>query len=90
MGLVNALLVVVRAALVSRTRLAVENLTLRQQLAVFRRTAKRPRLRRGDRVFWSWLSRVWPDWHSTVIIVKPESVIRWHRQGFRLYWCFRN
>ena len=86
MWLVNALLVVIRAALVSRTRLAVENLALRQQLAVFKRTAKRPRLRRGDRIFWSWLSRAWPGWRSAVIIVKPETVIRWHRQGFRLYW----
>ena len=79
MGLVNALLVVVRAALVSRTRLAVENLALRQQLAVFKRAAKRPRLRRGNRIFWSWLSRAWPGWRSAVIIVKPETVIRWHR-----------
>ena len=86
MGLVNALLVVIRAALVSRMCLAVENLALRQQLAVFKRTAKRPRLRRGDRIFWSWLSRAWPGWRSAVIIVKPETVIRWHRQGFRLYW----
>ena len=90
MGLVNALLVVIRAALVSRTRLAVENLALRQQLAVFKRATKRPRLRRGDRIFWSWLSHVWSDWHSAVIIVKPETVIRWHRQGFRLYWRWKS
>ena len=92
MGLLNALLVVLRATLVSRTRLAVENLALRQQLAVFRRTAKRPRLRlrRGDRIFWSWLSRVWPGWRSAVIIVKPATVIRWHRQGFRLYWRWKS
>jgi len=66
-------------ALVSRAGLATENLALRQQLAVFERTAKRPRLRRGDRIFWSWLSRAWPGWRSAVIIVKPETVIRWHR-----------
>jgi transposase InsO family protein len=90
MGLVDAFLVVARAALVSRTRLAVENLALRQQLAVLRRSVKRPRMRRRDRLLWAWLSRIWSEWRSALIIVKPETVIRWHRQGFRLFWHWRS
>ena len=90
MRLVGAFLVVVRAALLSRARLAVENLALRQQLAVLRQSVKRPRLRRRDRLFWVWLSRIWHDWRSAIIIVKPETVIRWHRQGFRLYWHWKS
>ena len=90
MGMVDAFLVVVRAALVSRARLAVENPALRQQLAVLKRSVKRPRLRPRDRLFWAWLSRVWTEWHSSIIIVKPETVIRWHRQGFRLYWRWKS
>ncbi len=70
----------------SRASLAAENLALRQQLAVFKRSVKRPQLRRRDRIFWAWLSRLWPDWNTVLVIVKPETVIRWHRQGFRLYW----
>ncbi len=70
----------------SRASLAAENLALRHQLGVLARTARRPRLRRRDRIFWVWLTRIWPDWRSALVIVKPETVIRWHRQGFRLYW----
>ena len=47
---------------------------------------KRPRLRRRDRLFWAWLYRFWEDWRSSLVIVQPETVVRWHRQGFRLYW----
>ena len=90
MGLVDAFMVVVRAAFVSRTQLAVENLALRQQLAVLRRSVKRPRVRRRDRLFWAWLSRIWSDWRSSIIIVKPETVIGWHRQGFRWLWRWKS
>ena len=70
--------------------IAAENLALRQQLGVLRRSAKRARLRQRDRVFWVWLSRLWADWQSSLVIVKPTTVIRWHRQGFRLYWGWRS
>jgi hypothetical protein len=66
--------------------LILENLALRQQLLVQQRTIKRPKLQNRDRLFWAWLSRVWPDWKSTLIIVKPETVVKWHRQRFKLYW----
>jgi putative transposase len=74
----------------SRASLVTENLALRQQLAVLTRSVKRPRLRRRDRLFWTWLSRFWPGWKTVLVIVKPETVIRWHRQGFRLYWRWKS
>ncbi len=74
----------------SRASLAAENLALRQQLAVLSRSVKRPRLRRRDRMFWASLSRLWTDWNTVLVIVKPETVIRWHRQGFRLYWRWKS
>lgn len=76
--------------LVTRARLEAENLALRQQLAVYQRMVKRPRLRRGDRVFWVWLSRLWSDWQSVLVIVQPETVVGWHRRGFRLYWTWKS
>ncbi len=66
--------------------LALENLALRQQLVVFKRRHPRPRLRPADRLFWVWLSTVWSGWRDTLMIVKPETVIAWHRQAFRFYW----
>lgn len=73
-----------------RTALAAENLALRQQLAVQQRNGKRLKLRRRDRIFWVWLSKLWPDWQAALLIVKPETVIRWHRQGFKLYWTWKS
>jgi len=68
--------------------LALENLALRQQLVVMKRKCPRPRLRRVDRLFWVWLSRVWRNWRQAVVIVKPETVVNWHRRGFRLFWTW--
>jgi hypothetical protein len=50
---------------------------------------RRPRLSRADRVLWAWLSRVWIDWREALVIVKPETVIAWHRKGFRLVWTWK-
>jgi transposase InsO family protein len=66
--------------------LALENLALRQQLAIFKRRHPRPSLRPTDRLFWVWLSKIWTGWREALIIVKPETVIAWHRQAFRFYW----
>ena len=74
----------------SRSRLTLENLALRQQIAVLRRCVKRPKLRPLDRVFWVILSRFWREWRSSLAIVKPETVIRWHRKGFRLFWRWKS
>jgi putative transposase len=68
--------------------IALENLALRQQLAVFKRKCPRPRLRGMDRFFWVWLLRSWKDWRRALIIVRPETVVAWHRKGFRLFWTW--
>src|SRR5438552_13344179 len=67
-------------------QLAIENLALRQQLAVYKRTATRPRLRTTDRLFWVALARVWTGWKQPLVIVTPDTVLRWQRRGFRAYW----
>src|SRR6266511_963963 len=67
-------------------QLAIENLALRQQLAVYKRTAPRPRLRTTDRLFWVGLARVWPGWRQPLVIVTPDTVLRWQRRRFREYW----
>lgn len=69
----------------SRAALHLENLALRHQLSVLQRSVKRPRLTAADRLLWAWLSETWADWRSTLCIVKPETVIAWHRKGFRLF-----
>src|ERR1044071_2521777 len=70
--------------------LAAEALALRQQLAVLQRSVKRPQLRRRDRFFWVMLSQLWKDWREALIIVKPETVVKWHREGFRHYWRWKS
>ena len=90
MSFLRVVSVFLRAMTIRRSTLAAENLALRQQLAVLERTAKRPRLRQRDRVFWVWLSRLWRDWRSVLVIVQPDTVVRWHRQGFRLYWRWKS
>jgi len=61
----------------------VRILVLRQQLAVYRRKSKKPVLKNRDRLFWSLLSRVWRDWISELVLVKPETVIQWRKRKFR-------
>ncbi len=51
---------------------------------------KRPRFRNRDRIFWAWLSRFWSNWRSVLVIVQPETVVRWHQQGFKLYWRWKS
>ena len=86
MSTIRALFVFLHGFCAVRAAIAAENLALRQQLAVFQRSIKRPKLRKRDRIFWVWLSRLWTGWQSALAIVQPATVIRWHRQGFRLYW----
>ncbi len=70
----------------SRKEQAIVELALRQQLAIYAQTRSKPRLTPLDRAFWVALSRFWPRWKDGLVIVKPDTVIRWHRKGFRLYW----
>ena len=74
----------------SRTKLAAENLALRHQLGVLGRSVKRPRFRKRDRIFWVWLSKLWPGWRTALVVVKPATVVAWHRKGFRLYWRWKS
>ena len=87
---VALLLGCLRRSLRPRSALLLENLALRQQLAVYRRRGARPRLRAGDRCFWSLLARMWPDWRSPLLFVQPETVIRWHRTAWRRYWTWKS
>jgi len=71
-------------------QLPVENLALRQQLTVLRRSVpKRPKLTSADRIFWVWLRLVWADWKSAPLIVNADTVVAWHRKGFRLFWTWK-
>ena len=70
--------------------LALENFALRQQLAILKRSKKRPQIRNRDRLFWILLSRFWSGWRDALIVVKPETVVRWHKKGFRLFWRFKS
>src|SRR5216684_3311464 len=89
-SLISALLATVSSVCRSRAALQIEILALRHQLGVLHRsTRKLPRLTPADRMLWAWLSRVWSDWRSTLVIVKPETVIGWHRKGFRLFWTWK-
>src|SRR3984957_18791863 len=72
----------------SRRILLLENLALRQQLAVLKQKHPQPRLTASDRFFWAMLSRLWPGWRQAIILVQPETVVRWHRSGFKLYWTW--
>ncbi len=75
-----------QAMLKERRDLYLENLALRQQLAVLKRSQARLKIKRRNRLFWIWLSRTWSGWREALLIVKPTTVIGWHRRGFRLYW----
>lgn len=70
--------------------LALENLALRQQLAILKRPEKRLQIRTKERLFWIMLCRFWSKWQEPLIVVKPETVIRWHRKGFKLFWKFKS
>src|SRR6201987_1357354 len=74
----------------SRASLGLENLALRHQIGVLHRSAgKRLKLTSGDRLLWICLSRLWRDWRSALAIVKPETVVAWHRAAFRLFWTWK-
>lgn len=90
MGILRMIWALVRAFFVSRASLAAENIALRQQLLVLQRSVKRPKLRNRDRIFWSWLSMLWLGWRSALLIVQPQTIIKWHRLGFRLFWRWKS
>src|SRR6266849_91695 len=75
-----------RAVFLSQADLVLENLALRQQLAVFARNRQRPRIVAADRLFWLAPRRHWLRWSDLLVFVKPETVVRWHQASFRRYW----
>jgi transposase len=90
LSFVLALLAAVRVFVCSRGDTALEVLALRQQVAVLKRKRPRPCLGRLDRLFWIALRQLWSRWADVLVIVKPETVVGWHRAGFRLYWRWRS
>ena len=72
-----------------RTRMAVQQeiLALRHQIAVLQRSVKRPRLGPADRILWAWLSRIWPGWKGSLVLVRPATVVEWRRRKSREHWA---
>ncbi len=90
-GIVRALLWFLACLLKSRRRLEAENLALRHQLnVVYRSTRKRVRLRCSDQLLLVWLCRLWPSLLDSIVIVRPDTVVRWHRRGFRAFWRWKS
>ena len=85
-----SLLFMLRSSFRTHARMQIEILALRHQLAVLQRQKKRVSLRAADRLLWVLLSRIWKQWRSALVVVKPETVIAWHRKGFRLYWRWKS
>jgi len=90
-SVIVSLLLTLRASARSHATLQLEVLALRHQLQVLHR-ARSPRLRltAPDRLLWVWLAGVWSNWRTALVIVKPETVIAWHRRGFRLFWTWKS
>jgi putative transposase len=88
-SVLSAILVSLLGSFRSRAALQLEIVALRHQINVLRRSAKRPKLTDADRVFWAWLSEVWSNWRTVLVIVRPETVIAWHRRGFRWFWTWK-
>jgi len=92
MSLLLAVFFFVRDSLRARATLHAGVLALRHQLLVLQRQNQKRCLQiaGADRILWVWLSRLWPEWRSALSIVQPETVIAWHRKGFRLYWSWKS
>ena len=87
-----AVLLSIGSFLRSQKALQAEVVALRHQVLVLRRQlgGRRIQLTEGDRILWAWLSRIWPEWRRDLVVVQPETVLRWHRRGFRLYWRWKS
>jgi putative transposase len=88
--LLSAILAYVSAFVISRHQLAMEVVALRQQLAVYKRKQPHPKLRRSERLFWVVVRQMWDYWSGALILVKPDTVVAWHRAGYRLFWRWRS
>src|ERR1035441_2928815 len=74
----------------SHPGLVLENLALRHQLAVLKRQARKPKLRSADRLLWVGLRHIWPHWQQALLLFQPQTIIAWHRLGFRLFWRWKS
>jgi len=73
-----------------QSTIIAENIALRHQISVLKRTVKRPKIKKHDRIFWVLLSKLWNGWKKSLLIVQPETVIKWHKLGFKLYWKLKS
>ena len=91
MPIVVSALLSLRSLLRSRATVHAEILALTHQLQVLERS-RRPRLRRSaaDRLLWVWFSRIWTEWRRALVLVQPDTVVAWHRRGFRLFWTSKS
>ncbi len=90
LSLLFGVLKTVRSSFKSRGQLTLENLALRQQLAMLRQSVKRPRVSHADRVFWVLFSKYVDGWRAMLHALHPDTVVRWHRKGFRRYWHWKS
>src|SRR5438105_1120652 len=87
--MLNAILSLFRTILLilgGYEQVALENLAPREQLAIFQRSVPHPKIRPTDRLFWVCLRKVWKEWKSALVIVRPETVLDWQRRRFRRFW----
>jgi putative transposase len=84
------ILSIVTSILKGRADLVAENVALRHQLSCLIHRGSRPKLRPVDRAFWAMLSRIWDGWREGLVMVKPATVLAWHRKGFKLFWRWKN
>jgi len=88
--LVRAIVASLFSSLKSQRELVLENLALRQQVVMLKRSVKRARPNRTDRLLWIAFSRLVVNWRNSVIAIHPDTVVRWHREGFRRYWAWKS
>ena len=89
-ALISTVLRWLLSGLQSRSGLMLENMALRHQLMVLRRSTPKPRLKQADRLFWLFLQSFWSGWQWALLMVQPRTVIGWHRLGFRLFWRWKS
>ena len=90
LGWLPVMVEVFSSSLKNRAALQLENIALRHQIGVLQRSAKkRLKLHNSDRLFWAGLSQVWSEWRSALVIVKPDTVLAWHRKASRVFWSWK-
>lgn len=74
----------------SRSELILEIIALRHQITMLKRGKPKPKIKNRDRLFWIVISKLWKDWSRVLLIVQPETILKWHRQGFKLFWRLKS